>query len=174
MAVGGGPQFTQTQQKLSIQFAFVGQFLHRFAATKLPQSSALSFTTMRAYQIFAALLCILLGGLATLTSVGMVIAMLVSPETRAENLFWVAVVSAVISPPIFIAGWRLLLNRPNKHGGIFTPNVLRLMAMLCGILGGAIAILAYQHQDYVAVFRGLTFIVVTQGAFVLANARSKT
>jgi ADP-ribosyl-[dinitrogen reductase] hydrolase len=46
MAVGGGPQFTQTQQKLSIQIALVGQFLHRFAAKKLPQSSTLSGSQM--------------------------------------------------------------------------------------------------------------------------------
>ena len=129
---------------------------------------------MRAYQLFAALLCILLGGLVTFLSGGMVISMLVAPETRAENLFWVAVVSVAISPPIFVAGWRLLLNKPNKHGGIFSPNVLMIMAVFCGILGGTIAFLAYQQQDYMAAIRGCTFLIVTQGAFVLANARSKT
>ena len=129
---------------------------------------------MRIHQSFIGILCILFGGLTSVTSIAMVVGMLLTPETRAENLFWVGVVGSVIAPPIFLSGLRLLFNRPNQHGGIFAPNMLRLMAIFCGVIGGTIVILALQQGDYIGALRGATFLFFTQGAFVLANRRAKT
>ncbi len=129
---------------------------------------------MRIYHLFVGLICVAFGGLTSFTSIGMVVSMLLAPETRSENLFWIGVVGSVLAPPIFLAGIRLLLNIPNAYGGIFAPNMLRLMAVFSGIIGGAIVILAYQQGDYIGVLHGVTFLVFTQGAFVLANQRAKT
>ena len=124
---------------------------------------------MRIYQIFVSLLCIALGGLTSLTSFAMVFSMIIAPETRTENLFWIAVIALILSPPIFIAGWRLLLNKPNKFGGVLTPFMLRLMAIVIAVIVGVIIILAYREGDFFSMFIGLTFLITTQGAFFLAH-----
>lgn len=129
---------------------------------------------MRTYQLFVALLCIVFGGLVSLTSAAMTFSMLVSPEARAENLFWVGVVGLILAPPIFVVGIRLLLNKPNRYGGVFAPGFLRVMAITNGVIGGLILVLAAKEGDLVGVYGGISFLVTTQGAFVLANNRAKT
>lgn len=101
----------------------------------------------------------------------MTLDMIVAPERRVANLFWVALVTLAISPPIVVAGYRLLLNKPNQHGGLFSPNVLRGLAVVNGVLGGAIVILALQQRDIRGILGGISFLATTQGAFVLASKR---
>lgn len=128
----------------------------------------------RLYEYLIALLCVFFGGLSTLTGLGMTLGMLLSPNTRAENLFWVGLAALALAPPIFVAGIRLLLNKPNKHGGLFAPYTLRGLAVVNGILGGAIIIFAINEGSINGFFGGISFLVTTQGAFVLANKRDAT
>jgi hypothetical protein len=128
----------------------------------------------RLHELFVALICLTLGPLTLLTSATMTVDMLVQPERRAENLFWVGLVALAISPPIVVAGVRLLLNKPNRHGGLFSPNVLRLLAIFNGVVGGTIVILAIQQRDFRGILGGISFVLVTQGAFVMADKREAT
>ena len=120
------------------------------------------------------MLCLFFGGLVTLTSGFMVVNMMLFPVTKTIALFWVALTALVLAPPILIAGFRLLLNMPNKHGGLFSPFTLRGMAVINGLLGGIILTLGVQDSDPSGMYGGLSFLLTTQGAFILANKRAKT
>ena len=129
---------------------------------------------MRLNEIFVALLCILFGGLTFLTSLAMIIGMFVMPDTYAKNLFWVSLIALALSPPVFIAGFRLLLNKPNKHGGLFSPSILRFLAIINGVLGGLIFYFALEQQNINGILGAISFLITTQGAFALANNRKTT
>ena len=78
-----------------------------------------------------------------------------------------------LSPPIFVAGWRLLLNKPNSYGGLFSPIMLRVFSLFSGIIGAAILALAYQQGDLRGMYGGISFLAFTLGGFVLASKRTK-
>lgn len=128
---------------------------------------------MQIYQLFISILCILIGGLTSLTSGAMVVSMLVAPETKSENLFWVAVIALILSPSIFIAGWRLLLNKPNRYGGIFSPLMLGVMAIVSGTVGSFIFIIAYQQEDLRGMYGGVSLLIFSLGGIALAKSRAK-
>lgn len=125
-------------------------------------------------RIIYGILAASVGGLVSLTSFAMTSAMLISPETRANNLFVVGLFGLAFAPPIFVAGIRLLLNKPNIHGGIFSPFSLRILAIINGVLGGIMIIFGFQEGDITTLFGGISFLLTTQGAFVMANRRSET
>jgi hypothetical protein len=99
--------------------------------------------------------------------------MLVAPETKSENLFWVAVIALILSPSIFIAGWRLLLNKPNRYGGIFSPLMQGVMAIVSGTVGSFIFIIAYQQEDLRGMYGGVSLLIFSLGAIALAKSRAK-
>ncbi len=70
-----------------------------------------------------------------------------------------------------IGGYRLLLNRPHALGGIFSPNMLRYLAIVNALLGGVGAILSWNQRDWVGVLSSVTYFLTTQAAFALANLR---
>ena len=110
---------------------------------------------VRIMQVFYGLLGFLLGGLTSLTSAAMIIGMLISPETRANNLLFVALIAIVLAPPITIASARLLLGKPNKYGGVFSPNALRAFAVVHGLIGLTILVLAFREKNYMGVLGAL-------------------
>lgn len=128
----------------------------------------------RVDEFVVGLLAIVLGGVGSLTGFAMTIGMLISPETKSEVLFWVAIVALAVAPAVFIAGIRLFLDRPCKHGGLFNAFTLRGLAIVNGVLGGAIIILAYQTSDILGIIGGASYLITTQAAFVLANERLAT
>ena len=128
----------------------------------------------RAEQIFVGVLGVVFGGLATLTSAAMTIGMLWNPDAKVANLFWVGLVTLVLAPPVFVAGLRLVFKRPNEHGGLFGPFALRALAVVNGVLGGLIVLLAAQARDVGGLLGGVSFLLTTQGAFTIANRRSAT
>lgn len=128
----------------------------------------------RVDEFVVSLLAIVFGGTGSLTGFAMTISILISPETKSEVLFWVAIVTLAVAPAVFIAGIRLLLDRPRKHGGLFNAFTLRGLAIVNGVLGGAIIILAYQASDILGIIGGISYLITTQGAFVLANVRLAT
>ncbi len=127
---------------------------------------------MRFRSIYIAILCILSGGTALPTSAIMTFDMILRPETRANNLFVVGLLALAISPPLLVAGVRLLFNKPNRYGGLFSPNVLRFLAVINGVFAGLIVYLASRQSDVLGIIGGIGFLVATQGAFVLANKRA--
>ncbi|WP_344806644.1 hypothetical protein [Allohahella marinimesophila] len=99
--------------------------------------------------------------------------MLSHPDTKSDVLFGVGLFGLMFSPAIVIAGLRLPVNRPNRFGGLFGPNVLRAMAIVYGIMGGIVLILAIKEEDIFGIYGSLGYIFTTQGAFVLANLRGR-
>lgn len=128
----------------------------------------------RAEEFLIGFLGVAFGSLATLTGAAMTIGMLWNPGTKATNLFWVGLVALAVAPPIFVAGLRLVFNRPNKHGGLFEPFALRALAVVNGIVGGMIVVLGAQARDIAGILGGVSYLLTTQGAFTLANRRSAT
>jgi hypothetical protein len=129
---------------------------------------------MRLYELFVALICIVLGSLSTYAGLAMTAGMLLYPDTKMKQLFWVGVVALIVAPIIVVAGIRLLLNMPNQRGGLLSAFALRSLAVINGILGGIILVLAYREGDFQGIVGGIGFLVTTQGAFALANARAAT
>lgn len=129
---------------------------------------------MRIYNLTVSLFCILLGGLVTLTSTAMVFSILVSKDSSSSGLLWVGVISLFLAPPIFVAGIRILLNKPYRHGGAFSIGMLRTMAVVNGLIGGLILLFAIPELNLSGIVGGISFLISTQGAFVLANSRAKT
>lgn len=127
----------------------------------------------RLYELFAGLLCLGLGGLTLLTSVAMLTGMYSSPETYAANLFWVAVVATLISPPISVAGARLLLNKRLADGGLFSPTVLQAFGIFYGVLGAVILVLAIKEWDIQGVLGGASMVAGMPIAILLARARRR-
>ncbi len=127
---------------------------------------------MRIGQIVVALVCIVFGGFTLLMSAAMTLAMLISRDAGTGHLIRVVLFALAISSPIVVAGIRLLLNRPHRTGGLFSPNTLRALAVVNGVLGGAILLLAIGKRAPHGIYGGISFLVTTQGAFILANRRA--
>ena len=102
----------------------------------------------------------------------MLFGMLTDPNAETDVLFYVALFGIAFAPPVFFASIRLILGRPNEYGGLFSPNVLRMLAVVNGLIGVAILVLAIQERDIAGVVGAITFILTTQGAFVLASRRA--
>ena len=125
----------------------------------------------RADELFVALLCLTIGGLISLTSLRMLAGIYMSPETAGTNFFWVALVASIIAPTIFVAGVRLLFNRPTKSGGLFSPFTLTVLAVFHGVLGGLGFVLALQGGDVRGTIGGAFMLFGTQAAFLIARRR---
>ena len=127
----------------------------------------------RGYELIVACLCLGLGGLITLTSSLMLINIYLTWESGTNNFFWIALAGAVLAPTVFVAGLRLLTNKPHKQGGLFSPLMLTVLAVFYGVVGGAVLILATVNWHIGAIVGGVAILATTQAAFTMARRRKR-
>jgi len=127
----------------------------------------------RGYELIVACLCLVLGGLITLTSSLMLINIYLTWEGATNNYFWVALTGAVLAPTAFVAGLRLLMNKPHKQGGLFSPHMLTTLAVFYGVVGGAVLLMAIRNWHLGGIVGGAIILATTQAAFVMARRRRR-
>lgn len=121
---------------------------------------------------------VLYGGFLLIAGVFVALLMsatLVSELTRQTDTpaVWILVYAFFLSLASCVAlgGFRLVRNRPHPLGGMFSPNMLRYLAIVNAGLGGLSAYLSWQDGSVVGMLSSATYIVATQSAFSLANRR---
>ena len=88
----------------------------------------------RAHHFSFGLCSVFIGALASYVGFALVGVQIFGEVEFDKVIFLIGSVSLVFGPALIVAGIRLIINKPTRHGGLLSPLMLRVVAVLHAIV----------------------------------------